>query len=153
MEAEKLRSLIIPYRGGMTVLPNSMVVEVLPYAPPLGLENAPPWVLGSMLWKAQPLVLVSLEYLSRQKAGGGMHNRIIVVQAITGQPKLGYLGFVGSEAPRILDLMREEISKEIFLENSAPGVAEQVLIQGERAIIPNFDLIEKTISELLNHDR
>ena len=152
---ETLRTLAIPFRDGQAVLPNSLVVEVLPYAPPLGIDGAPRWVLGSMLWKAQPLPLISLEFLVHQNQAPevGLHNRIIVVQAVSNQPKLRNFGFVGSEAPRMVELERGHIANEIFLQAPPEGISNQVLVHGERAVIPDMDKIESTLSKLLRSQR
>ena len=154
-QALTLRTLIVPYKGGQAVLPNTMVVEVLPYAPSLGIENAPPWVIGSMLWKALPLPLISLEFMAADGPlpEAGTHSRIIVVQAVNNHPKLRYYGLVGSEAPRIIDLEREQIAKEVFLMSSPANVASQVLIQGHSGIVPDIDAIETALSEVLTAAR
>ena len=112
-------------------------------------------MIGSMLWKALPLPLVSLEFLAAEGKlpESGTHNRIIVVQAINDLPKLRYFGFVGSEAPRMVELERGEISKEMFLHSLPSGIASQVLVHGQRAIVPNLDEIEMTLNQVVNAAR
>jgi chemosensory pili system protein ChpA (sensor histidine kinase/response regulator) len=55
-----LRCLLITVQGGQVILPNSLVVEVLPFATPLRIEAAPHWVVGAMLWHNLTTPLISL---------------------------------------------------------------------------------------------
>ena len=150
-QTKTLRTLIIPFKGGQAVLPNSLVVEVLPFAPPLGIENAPRWIIGSMLWKTLTLPLVSLEYLmtTAEIPEAASHGRIIVIKALGNHPKLRYLGLVGSEAPRIIDLERDDILQELTLESLPEGVMTQALLQGHNTFIPDMDVIEGDLNRIM----
>ena len=152
-QSQVLRSLLITFEGGQAILPNSTVVEVLPFAPSLGIENAPRWVIGAMLWKALTIPLVSLERLLASEADGGSgnYNRIIIVHALGNHPRLRYFGLLGSEAPRIIELERTGISLELNLEGLPTGVLSRVSVYGQPAVIPDMDAIESILNRVMHH--
>lgn len=145
-----LRSLLIPFQGGQAVLPHSTVVQVLPFAKSLRLENAPPWVTGAILWRSRTTPLVSLERLvCGITPGPGAHSRIIVVNALSNAPRLPSFGLLGARAPQLLDLERTAISLDEATEPLPAGVLSRVRINGQAAIIPDMDAIEAVLSRLM----
>ena len=148
-----LRSLLITFEGGQAILPNSTVVEVLPFAPSLGIENAPRWVMGAMLWKALTIPLVSLERLvaSEADSDSGNYTRIIIVNALGNHPRLRYFGLLGSEAPRIIELERTGISLELNLQDLPTGVLSRVSVYGQATIIPDMDAIESILNRIMHN--
>jgi chemosensory pili system protein ChpC len=152
-EPQVLRSLLIAFQGGQAILPNSAVVEVLPFAPSLGIENAPRWVIGAMLWKALTIPLVSLERLivTENASETGHYTRIIIVHALGNHPRLRYFGLLGSEAPRIIELERSGISLEINLDPLPTGVLNRVLVYGQSAVIPDMDAIESILNRVMHN--
>jgi len=149
-QPQALRSLLISFQGGQAVLPNSTVLEVLPFAKPLRMENAPPWVVGAILWKSLTIPLVSLERLVfRTNPGAGAHSRIIVVSALGNDPKLRDFGFLGTEAPHLLDLKRADVALFETGEPPMPGVLCRVKVKGQEAVIPDMNAIESVLSRLV----
>lgn len=150
MDAPTLRSVIFTFQGGRAVLPNSAVIEVLPFARPLRMENAPPWVVGSILWKTMTIPIVSLERLVlRTHPGVGAHSRIVIVNALSNDPKLRDFGFLSTEPPQLLDMKRADISRYESPEPNLPGVACRVLLRDQQAIIPDMPAIESVLSRLV----
>jgi chemosensory pili system protein ChpC len=152
-EPQILRSLLITFQDGQAILPNSTAVEVLPFAPSLGIENAPRWVIGAMLWKALTIPLVSLERLvsNEDSSEAGNYTRIIIVHALGKHPRLRYFGLLGSEAPRIIELERSGISLEVNLEPLPTGVLNRVSVYGQSAIIPDMDAIESILNRVMHN--
>jgi chemosensory pili system protein ChpC len=152
-EPQILRSLLITFQGGQAILPNSAVVEVLPFAPSLGIENAPRWVVGAMLWRALTIPLVSLERLmiTENSNETGNYTRIIIVHALGNHPRLRYFGLLGSEAPRIIELERSGISLEINLDALPTGVLNRVSVYGQSAVIPDMDAIESILNRVMHN--
>ena len=149
-QSQTLRSILISFQGGIAVLPNSTVVEVLPFATPLRMEKAPPWVVGAILWKTLTIPIVSLERLVyRTNPGGGAHSRIIVVSALSNNPKLRDFGFLGTEAPQLMDLERNDIALHES-KSALPGVSCRVTVKGREAVIPDMAAIESVLSRLVN---
>ena len=88
MEASSnLRCLLIAVQGGQVILPNSLVVEVLPFATPLQIEAAPHWVVGAMLWRNLTTPLVSLgRLIFRVAPEADLNSRIIFINAVGMNP-------------------------------------------------------------------
>ena len=149
-QSQTLRSILISFQGGIAVLPNSTVVEVLPFATPLRMAEAPPWIVGAILWKTLTIPIVSLERLVyRTNPGNSAHSRIIVVSALSNNPKLRDFGFLGTEAPQLMDLERNDIALHKS-ESALPGVSCQVTVKGREAVIPDMAAIESVLSRLVN---
>ena len=149
-QVQSLRTLVINFKGGRALLPNSTVVEVLPFATPLRMEQAPPWVVGAMLWRSRTMPLVSFERLVlRTSPGPGAHTRIVVVNALGRDPRLPNFGFLGTEAPRPISLSRDLIGDNPDAEPATPGVLAQVLLDGQEAIIPDMNAIEAVLSRVI----
>lgn len=149
-DSQILRTLLIPFRSGRALLPNSLVVQVLPYATPLRIENAPPWVMGAMLWRARTIPLVSLEHIINPKAPGlEGHARIIVLNTLNQRPKLTNFALLGTAAPQLLNLTRMAIRDLADDTVNIPGIARWVQVNGETAIIPDLDAIESTLIALM----
>lgn len=150
MESQALRTITFPFQGGRVILPNSAAAEVLPFARPLRMENAPPWVVGSILWKTMPIPIISLERLVlRTNPGVGAHSRIIIVNALGNDPKLREFGFLSTEPPQLVDMQRADIHRYETPEPNLPGVACRVLFRNQQAIIPDMPAIEAVLSRLV----
>lgn len=129
------------------------MIEVLPFATPLTLDGAPGWVVGSMLWRALNVPLVDLGYMVYE-AGPGIdaHNRIVMVNALTNDQAIPYLGLLGLDAPRLLNLERSQIELGDMplelLEKHEPGfgVRAWVLLNQQAAIIPDLAAIGSTLA-------
>ena len=150
-QSQTLRSILISFQGGIAILPNSTVVEVLPFATPLRMEEAPPWVVGAILWKTLTIPIVSLERLVyRTDPGIGAHSRIIVVSALGNNPRLRDFGFLGTEAPQLMELERNDITVNETSEPALPGVSSRVKVKGREAVIPDMVAIEAVLGRLVH---
>lgn len=149
-EVQVLPTLLIPFLGGQAILPSNTVVETLPFATSLKLENAPPWVVGAILWQARTTPLISLEYLlDGEDPGLHGHSRIIMVHALGNNPKLPHFGFLGTGVPRPLELKREAIELDGPVGLAPDGVLRRVLIDDEPVVIPDMDTIEAALAGLV----
>ena len=145
-----LRSLLIPLQGGQGILPHSSLVEVLPFATPLRLDNSPPWVMGTMLWRSLNIPLVSLEWLIYDTGpDSGTYSRIVMVNTLNKDPRLPYLGIMGINAPRLINLERTQITLDETAGSLRPGVLSWVKVNGQRACIPDIDTIEAQLVPLM----
>jgi len=150
-EREVLRSFLIPFQGGQILLPNSSVVEVLPFGTPLKLENAPSWVVGSILWRSLNAPLVSMARLldPALPEGAESHARIIMINALGDDTELSNFGFLGTDPPRPLNLERIDIAPDENAGTVFFGVASRVFVNGQAAVIPDLDAIEAVVGPLM----
>src|SRR3546814_15165996 len=56
---QDIRGVLIQVGGARLLLPNATISEVLSYADPEPVENAPEWLLGRIRWRGWQLPLVS----------------------------------------------------------------------------------------------
>ncbi len=146
-----LRALLISFRGGKLLVPNSAVVQALPFATPLKIEHAPNWILGAMLWRARTIPLVSFGHLLNPKLSPHeQHARIVVLNTLNQKPKLPNFGLLSTEAPQSLNLSRMSvIDAGPQTSVNVPGVARWVKVNGEDAIIPDLDALENILISLM----
>jgi chemotaxis signal transduction protein len=145
-----LRSFLMPFPGGQVILPHSSLVEVLPFTMALKIENAPCWVMGTALLRARHVPLVSLERLiDGAEAGPDTYARIILVNTLGTDPRLPYFGLLGTDAPRLLNLEREDITPDETPAAPITGVLCRVRVKDQPAIILDIDAIETVLAPFM----
>lgn len=145
----QISTLLIPVNGKHLVLPNVSVAEIIPYRDPVVGEDVPNWYLGRFTWRSTDVPLVSFEAINDEPfASRNRNRRIAILNNITGNPTLPFCGIVTEGLPRLMRLMAEEIAQD---PDAAPGPAEtaRVLVNGERAAIPNVAFIQQQVLKLL----
>ncbi len=150
LDAQILRTLVIPFQGGQAILPNSTVVQVLPYAKPLRLENAPTWTVGAMLWRARTIPLISLgrlvdPFLIESEES----SRIVVLNTLNQRPKLSNIGMLCTEPPRLVNLTRMAINVDLEAGPQPYGVLRWVKVHSQIAMIPDLDYIETQLAPVM----
>ncbi|HRF63296.1 MAG TPA: chemotaxis protein CheW [Candidatus Competibacter sp.] len=153
MEASNLRCLLITVQGGQAILPSSVVVEVLPFASPLGIETAPHWVIGAILWRNLTTPLVSLgRLIFRVQPESDINSRIIIVNTLGNDSRLPYFGIVGTSAPRPINLRRDELQPNGEIDDEdlyLPGILSWARYQNQPIIIPDLEAIEAVLKPLI----
>ena len=153
MEASSnLRCLLIAVQGGQVILPNSLVVEVLPFATPLQIEAAPHWVVGAMLWRNLTTPLVSLgRLIFRVTPEADLNSRILFVNALGSDSRLPHLGILSTSVPRPLDLQRQEIGldPDVAAESNRPGVLSWARYRDQPVVVPDLEAIEAVLQPLV----
>ena len=135
------------------MLPNTLVAEVLPFATPLWIEGAPPWVVGAMLWRNLTTPLVSMARLIYGIPAEADHNsRIVIVNALGNNPRLPYFGLLGTSAPRPLNLSHADIDLDPDSEIQQDrlfGVLSWARYANEPVVIPDLDAVETVLQPLV----
>lgn len=145
----QIATLLIPVNGKHLVLPNVNVAEIIPYREPVVGDDVPNWYLGRFSWRSTEVPLIAFEaindepFVSRQR-----NRRIAILNNVTGNPLLPFCGIVTEGLPRLMRLMAEEIAQD---PDAVPGPAElaRVLVNGERASIPNVAYIQQLVQKLI----
>jgi len=143
---DEVASLLIPMVGRPMLLPNVAVAEIVPWVEPEKQDNAPEWFLGNVSWRGEDIPLVSLELMNDtdvDEAYSG--DRIAVLNGVGGTKKEFYAVSVQG-LPRLIRVFGEEVSGDESL--SEPAYDMNVLVSGERAMIPDLDYVEKQIDSL-----
>jgi chemosensory pili system protein ChpC len=154
MEAtSNLRCLLIAVQGGQILLPNSLVVEVLPFVTPLRIEAAPQWVVGAMLWRNLTTPLISLGQLIFQVSPeADLNSRIIFVNSLGSDSQLPHFGLLSTSAPRPLNLQRSEINLDPDVPEAnlrRPGILSWARYQDQPVLIPDLEAIEVVLQPLV----
>jgi chemosensory pili system protein ChpC len=154
MEQQTVRAFLLPFKSGHVLLPHSSMVEVLPFATPLTMENAPSWVVGTMLWRARDVPLVALENLVLNiQPKLDSHARIVMVNTLNTQADFPYMGLLGTDAPRLVNVNYDEITRiDPPSEYTGSGVLSWAQFKEHLTIIPDMDAIEAVLSPLMQHD-
>jgi len=143
---DEVASLLIPMVGRPMLLPNVSVAEIVPWEEPEKQENAPEWFLGEVMWRNISIPLLSLELMNDtdvDEAYSG--NRIAVLNGVGGS-KHNFYAVSVQGLPRLIRVYGEEVSGDEKL--SEPAYDMNVLVSGERAMIPDLDYVEKQLEAL-----
>lgn len=145
----QIATLLIPVSGKHLVLPNVNVAEIIPYREPVPEEDVPSWYLGRFTWRATDVPLISFEAINDEPfAGSGHHRRIAILNNVIGDPTLPFCGIVTEGLPRLLRLLAEEIIEDPEFQ-AGPAELARVLVNGERASIPDVIYMQQQLLKLL----
>jgi chemosensory pili system protein ChpC len=146
-----IRGVLIQIAGSQLLLPNAATVEVLSYADPEPLPNAPEWLLGQIRWRGWRLPLVSFARLSgTHTEGAAIGTKVIVIKALGGDPKLPYFALVAQGFPRLVTISRDNLIVDSEHEEVMPeGIRLRVMFNEDVALVPDLDAAERMIAEVL----
>lgn len=145
----QIATLLIPVGGRQLVLPNVSVAEIIPFTDPAPEDDVPTWYLGCFTWRNTRVPLVSFEAINDEPFASRSHNRrIAILNNVIGDTTLPFCGILTEGLPRLMRLLPDEISND---EEAIVGPAEigRVLVNGERASIPNVAYIQQQVLKLL----
>jgi chemosensory pili system protein ChpC len=145
----QIATLLIPVGGKQLVLPNVAVAEIIPYIDPVPEDDVPTWYLGRFIWRNIQVPLVSFEAINDEPFVGRPQNRrIAILNNVIGDSTLPFCGILTEGLPRLMRLLPDEIAND---EEAIVGPAEigRVLVNGERASIPNVMYIQHQLLRLL----
>lgn len=146
---EALSGLLIPILGKQLLLPNVSVAELAAWQPPVAQDGAPEWFLGQFNWRDRSLPLVSFEACNEQpewQAGDvTSHERVVILNGISGDERLPFIGIIVQGIPRSIRLA----AKELTPLPGTLGPMEKMHVQasGEPAVIPDLDRLETLLFE------
>jgi chemosensory pili system protein ChpC len=150
-----IRGVLIQTEAARLLLPNATISEVLSYADPEPVDNAPPWLLGRIRWRGWRLPLVAFAPLAGLgDEAGGLGSKVIVLKALGGASAMPYFALLTKGFPRLVT-----VSREALVEDSGdpsqddgegaaglpPGVSAQVRFNGDVAYVPDIDGIEAAL--------
>lgn len=148
-----IRGVLIAVSGGRLLLPNASVAEVITYAAPEAVADAPPWLLGRTAWRGWRVPLLSFPRLAgwqtEQADTGG---KVAVLKLLGGNPRLPFVALAAHGFPRLVTVSAHGLT--VLDEGGAPlaaGEQARVLLNDETAVIPDLDAIERLLGETLAH--
>lgn len=145
----ELGTLLLPVNGKQLILPNVSVAEIIPYEAMASVdEDMPSWFSGRLIWRTRSIPVVSFEAINDEPfVSQSRQRRIAVLNGIVDE-KLPFCGIVTEGVPRLMRIGEDEIAREDEA-NLGPAELCHVMVNGERATIPNVDFIQQQILTLL----
>lgn len=149
-----IRGVLIQVADARLLLPNATIAEVLSYADPEPVENAPDWLLGRIRWRGWELPLVSFSRIAGlAEERGGLGSKVAILKALGGDAKLPHFAMLTQGFPRLVtvsaDALLIDAEAELADGGLRPGVLNPVLLRDDAAVIPDLTQIEALISEAL----
>ena len=138
-----IRAVLIQTGASRLLLPNATISEVLSYAEPDPVDDAPDWLLGTIRWRGWRLPLVAFAPFTGQgPEQGGLGHKVIVLKTLGGQPTMPYFALLTRGFPRLVTVSRERLEDAGDSAPLAPGVRASVRFNDEAALVPDIDGIE-----------
>jgi len=149
--SQDIRGVLIQIEGARLLLPNATIAEVLSFADPEPVENAPDWLLGRIRWRGWQLPLIAFARIAGlANEQGGLGSKVIVLKALGGDAKLPHFALLTQGFPRLVTVSREALSVDDTTSDALPaGVQARVLLNEDVALVPDLDAIERLIGEAL----
>jgi len=149
---DDVRGVLIQVAGGRLLLPNATIAEVLSYAEPDAVPDAPDWLLGRIRWRGWQLPLVAFARLAGlANERGGLGSKVVVMRALGGNPRAPYFAMLTQGFPRLVTVSRDALVT-VEDQNALPnGVQSRVLLNEDAAFLPDLESIEHQIGLALAH--
>lgn len=146
-----IRGVLIQVEGGRLLLPNATVSEVLSYAAPEPVEGAPDWILGRIRWRGWQLPLVAWARLAgtAPDEAGGLGSKVAVLKALHGNPRLPYFALLTQGFPRLVTVSRTALVADGGDGDLPDAALASVLLNEDRALVPDMDAIAGRIDDAL----
>jgi chemosensory pili system protein ChpC len=146
----EIRGVMLPVTGGRVLVPNTTMAEVITYAHPTLVENAPPWQLGRLAWRGWGLPVLAFSAMAgvagEESTGNG---RVAILKALNGHARLPYFGMLTQGFPRLTLISEDMLVPDEQASELPMGVREQVLVHDEPAWIPDLATVENLVVEAL----
>lgn len=143
-----IRGVLMQLTGARLLLPNATMAEVLSYATPEPIADAPDWLLGSIRWRGYTLPLVAFAQLAgfgRERAD--LRCKVVVLKALGGRPQLPYFALLTQGFPRLVTVSRDALQADGEGEALPLAVHSRVQLNLDDALVPDLPALEGMIEE------
>jgi chemosensory pili system protein ChpC len=147
-----IRGVLIQVAGARLLLPNATIAEVMSFADPEPIDDAPDWLLGRIRWRGWQLPLIAFSRLSGiAEEKGGLGSKVIILKALGGNAKSPFFALLTQGFPRLVTVARDAlVAQEEEGGASLPtGVRARVLLNEDDALLPDLEQIENLIGQAL----
>jgi chemosensory pili system protein ChpC len=142
----EIRGVMLPVTGGRVLVPNTTMAEVITYARPAAIADAPPWMLGRLAWRGWGLPVLAFSVLAGiAKQEPAENTRVAILKALSGHARLPYFGVLCQGFPRLTLISEEMLVPDDTSDATLMGVREQVRVHEEPAWIPDLGAIENLV--------
>ena len=145
-----IRGVLIQVAGGRLLLPNATIAEVLSFANPDPLEDAPDWLLGRIRWRGWQLPLVSFSrFAGIADDPGGLGSKVIVLKALGGDAKRPFFALLTQGFPRLVTVTEAALLADGDDADLPQGVLSRVRLNEDDALVPDLAAIEEGLAQAL----
>lgn len=142
-----IRAVLIQTETSRLLLPNATISEVLSYAEPEPVADAPDWLLGRIRWRGWRLPLLAFAQFTGQGVEQrGLGSKVVVLKSLGGEASLPFFALLTKGFPRLVSVSRDALADAGEAEAEAvQGVRAYVRLNDEVVAIPDIDGIERAI--------
>ncbi|MBA2238817.1 MAG: chemotaxis protein CheW [Lysobacter sp.] len=145
-----VRGVLIQLVGSRLLLPNATIAEVMSFAPPEPVADAPDWLLGRIRWRGWQLPLIAFARLaSLADEKGGLGSKVVVLKALGGNAKAPYFAVLTQGFPRLVTVSRAGLVVNSDEGELPKGVQARVTLNEDDAFVPDLEAVEQFIFEAL----
>ncbi len=142
-----IRGVLIQVAGARLLLPNATIAEVLSFADPEPVANAPDWLLGRIRWRGWQVPLIAFARLSGiADEKGGLGSKVVVLKALGGDAKAPFFALLTQGFPRLVTVSRDAlVAQPADAGELPPGVQARVMLKDDAALLPDLQQVESLI--------
>jgi chemosensory pili system protein ChpC len=146
-----IRGVLIQVAGARLLLPNATIAEVLSFADPEPVADAPDWLLGRIRWRGWQLPLVAFARLAGiADERGGLGSKVVVLKALGGDPKTPFFALLTQGFPRLVTVSHAALAADADNGDALPpGVQARVLLNEDAALLPDLEQVERLVGQAL----
>lgn len=145
-----IRGVLIQVSGARLLLPNATIAEVLSYAPPEPIADAPHWLLGRLRWRGWQLPLIAFaEMAGFANENAALGSKVIVLKALGGDPRAPYFAILTQGFPRLVTVSQDGLQLDANQEGIPQGVHARVVLNEDVAFVPDLVAVETLIGGAL----
>lgn len=145
-----IRGVLIQVADARLILPNATIAEVLSYADPEPVADAPDWLLGRIRWRGWQLPLIAFSrFAGIAEEHGGLGSKVIVLKALGGDAKRPFFAVLTQGFPRLVTVTEEALATAADDDGVPEGVLARVRLNEDDALLPDLAALEMRIGEAL----
>ena len=146
-----IRGVLIQVAGARLLLPNATIAEVLSFADPDPVADAPDWLLGRIRWRGWQLPLIAFARLAGiADERGGLGSKVVVLKALGGDPKAPFFALLTQGFPRLVTVSQAALAADAGDGEVLPaGVQARVVLNEDAALLPDLEQVELLIGQAL----
>lgn len=147
-----IRGVLIQVAGARLLLPNATIAEVLSFADPEPVADAPDWLLGRIRWRGWQLPLIAFARLAGiADERGGLGSKVVVLKALGGDPKAPFFALLTQGFPRLVTVPQAALVDDAGDDAPLPaGVQARVVLNEDAALLPDLEQVELLIGQALD---
>ena len=145
-----IRGVLIQVADARLLLPNATIAEVLSYAAPEPLADAPDWLLGRIRWRGWQLPLMSFSrFAGIAEEEGGLGSKVIVLKALGGNARQPYFALLTQGFPRLVTVTESTLATLEDEGERPAGVLARVRLNENDAMVPDLAALEQRLHAAL----